>query len=98
MCIYYDLYESIWGGSPATEQLSSGLETTDTELDYLATTNNDSPISPTSSHNISMEEDEQAQLKESMTTVQHEDSTVQQRRELLGNNINNYKQEKLKRK
>ena len=27
--LYYELCERIWGGSPATEQIESGLESTD---------------------------------------------------------------------
>jgi len=39
--LYYDLCESIWAGSPATEQISSGLETTDVEQDHLPPTSED---------------------------------------------------------
>ena len=35
--LYYDLCESIWGGSPAMEQLPSWLESTDTEHDGTET-------------------------------------------------------------
>ena len=96
VCLYYDLCESIWAGSPATEQLSSGLETTDTEQGHLQPTSTDD-TSTTSSLNSSME-DEQVRSKESTAALQSSDSTVQHRRELLGNKLNNYRQEKLKRK
>ena len=56
--LYYDLCESIWAGSPATEQISSGLETTDVEQDHLPPTSTDD-TSTMSSLNSSMEEDEQ---------------------------------------
>ena len=56
--LYYGLCESIWAGSPATEQISSGLETTDEEQDHLPPTSEDD-TSTTSSLNRSTEEDEQ---------------------------------------
>ncbi len=34
--IYFELFESIWGGSPPTEQLSNGFESTELESDPVA--------------------------------------------------------------
>ena len=48
--VVYELCESIWAGFPATEQLSSGLETTDTEKGHLQPTSTDN-TSTTSSLN-----------------------------------------------
>ena len=95
--LYYDLCESIWAGSPATEQISSGLETTDVEQDHLPPTSTDD-TSTMSSLNSSMEEDEQVWSIVSPATAQSDDSSLQHWRKLLGNKHNNYKQEKLKRK
>ena len=66
--VVYELCESIWAGFPATEQLSSGLETTDTEKGHLQPTSTDN-TSTTSSLNSSMEEDEQKRAQQRYNPV-----------------------------
>jgi len=82
------------GGSPATEQLSSGLESTDVEQDSVSNSNTE-----TLTDNGATIDEEPVWSKENATTaIESDDSSVQHRRELLGSKLNNYKQEKLKGK
>ena len=102
--LYYELCERIWGGSPATQQIETGVETadmisseqilphnisedesqTDTEVDD----GGDSAATPDYPPNEpSMDQ-----------TAASGDAVVQHRRELLGDKLKNFRQEKLKRK
>ena len=87
--LYFDLCEHIWGGSPATEQILSGVESIDINQE-VATSSTDTCTAVSGGSNV--DEDEQS--------VQGKDSSpiMQQRQELLGAQLSNYKQEKLKRK
>ena len=96
--LYFDLCEHIWGGSPATEQILSGVESID--IDQQVTTSSTETASA-GSLNSSVDEDQPAQSKDDNTGAQGDSSsptTTQQRRELLGAQLSSYKQEKLKRK
>ena len=89
--LYFELCEKIWGGSPATEQIAAGVETTD-----LGTTQNEGPLGVDTSHS-SMEPQEQDRDVD-VSNSREESSCVIQRPSFLDEKISNYKQEKLKRK
>ena len=48
---YFELCERVWGGSPATEQISSGLETADLDDDSA-----NSSVNSTNSHSLATED------------------------------------------
>ena len=102
--LFFDICETIWGGSPATEQIPSGVESIDIDQDVMTTssTSTTDTISTPGSLNSSIDEDDQTPSKGSGTVDQDESvlssTHVQQRRELLGAQLNDYKQVKLKRK
>ena len=94
--MYFDLCESIWGGSPATEQIPSGFESIESEGDTgSGTTSSTETVG--SSLNTSVEDDESVS-KETDYSENPEDSAHKGRRELLSARLAGYKQEKLKRK
>lgn len=57
--LYFDLCESIWGGSPSTEQIPSGLESIESEPDAVPLTSSTETISASSSLNTSVEADDE---------------------------------------
>ena len=110
MFLYFDLCEHIWGGSPATEQIFSGVESIDIDQEVMTS----STETALGSLNSSVDEDDQVQLRDYNTGAQGDGSspttstgaqgndcsptTTQHRRELLGAQLSGYKKEKLKRK
>ena len=93
--LYFELCERVWGGSPATEQISSGLETADHDDDStnssVNSTNNHSPATEDGWNLDAFEEEVDSNPTPSQATVQH-------RRELLSNTLADHRQKKLKRK
>lgn len=101
MFLYFDLCEHIyiWGGSPATEQISSGVESI--YIDQEVTTSSTDTASAGSLNSSVDEDDQSVQSKDDSRSSQGNDSSpiaTQHRRELLGAQLSNYKQEQLKRK
>jgi hypothetical protein len=102
--LYYELCEMVWGGSPATEQLETGLESTDLsscESEVTPPTSNTNSTDcddPSGSGNplcsSSDDDDDSGSKHKNSTTPVISPSTIQHRRQFLAE----YKQEKLKRK
>ena len=87
---YFELCEKIWGGSPATEQICSGIESADLEA---TTERPDTDVNlPTTAP------DEEPQDSADISGGIEETSRVTQRRALLDEKLSNYKQEKLKKR
>lgn len=104
--LYFEICEGIWGGSPATSTIPSGIETTEIE-DVNSNGNSQSPGSPeSSSESIStfeIDEDspDQATSDSPESTEQASIASkeqVKERRDLLNAKLRGYKSEKLKRK
>lgn len=99
--LYYELCERVWGGSPATEQIEAGVESTDIE---------EVVVPPSTSTSVSsLDEDESEEGDGGGAAIADGEpnepvaaaagnTTVQHRRELLNDKLKNYRQEKLKRK
>ena len=98
MLLYFEWREKIWGGSPATEQILSRVETVDL----------DEPSEPSEeTHDQLSNTDPSSKEGDAVNATPPEQASggeptslsgVQQRRALLDNKLSNYKQEKLKRK
>lgn len=86
--LYYERCEKIWGGSPATNQVEGGIQSTD----LLESSDVTEPGSPVELNTVSQPEEESS--SSASTSV----ATTEHRRQLLDSKLKNYKQEKLKRK
>ena len=98
--LFFELREQIWGGSPASTTISSGIKTTElsemcTDSEEISPSSSsstpDCPISSISTDNI--EHNSQSQDIEEILP-----STVVQERSLLNSKLAGHKHEKLKRK
>ena len=101
MLLYFEWCEQIWGGSPATEHFSSGVETVDLD---------ESQASKQETQSSSLDSSLTATETEGVHTIDttfldhasggdpSSQSRVQQRRAFLDEKLSNYKQEKFKRK
>ena len=88
--IYYELCEKIWGGSPATEQLDSGLET----ADIMSSANRpEAAISEDRSERDDLEQE----AEENEDSAQSEPPS-KKRREYLDGVLSGYKEKKLTKK
>ena len=110
--LYYELCEKVWGGSPATKQLETGLESTDLMVSCdsevtpptsnTSTTNSTDYDDPSGSGNLSSSDDDDDDGSDSKqknaTTPVISPSTIKSRRQSLDKKLGEYKQEKLKRK
>ena len=100
MLLYYKLWESIWEGSPATQQLTqqlaSGLESGDITATLQA--DGDADIATASSESPTDTSGKESDVSNNDSLTESQSLHVKQRRNLLDNKLNNYKQEKLKRK
>ena len=98
--LYFEWCERIWGGSPATEQLSSGVETVDFDESQVSEqeTQSSSFDPSLTSTTTESEEVDAIPLDQSSGGEPSLQSRVQQRRAFLDDKLSNYKQEKLKRK
>ena len=93
--LYYELCAQIWGGSPATEQLSVGIESVDVDCFEDSKSTIESPSCsklPTPSI-LQAQASERDRISPEVTTA-----TVQKRRDLLDSKLDNYRHERLKRK
>ena len=95
--LYFELCEKLWGGSPASTTIPSGIETTDLS-ESCGGSEDTGPTSPDSSisSNSSIEENAQSQGQEKEVLLAT--SVVQERRNLLNSKLADHKSEKLKRK
>ena len=92
--LYFELCERVWGGSPATEQIPSGLETADLDDD-----------SPSSSENSTNSHSAASENWQNLGAFEEVDSnptpsaaTIQHRRVLLSKTLADHRQKRLKRK
>uniref|UniRef100_A0A1X7UY57 Uncharacterized protein n=1 Tax=Amphimedon queenslandica TaxID=400682 RepID=A0A1X7UY57_AMPQE len=107
--LYYQLCERIWSGSPATEQISSGIESSDivtfvstsSQVNHQITDDEDTILSPcptsTATDDLQQESSDQSSAISSGESASSDD-TVLKRRELLNAKLTEYKHDKLKRK
>ena len=100
--IYYELCEKIWGGSPATDQIDGGLETTDI-ADSITSHQSDT----SAEHACEGEQDDPVEVSPSGSEgsvcgdgdhPERTQATTSQRREFLDSALKDYKQVKMKRK
>ena len=93
--LYYELCEKLWRGSPATQQLDTGIESTD--LNDVT----DPTPSPTGSSGNG-EADEESTRDDSIVELtdegQRQEQTVNSRRQYLDRKLSGHKTEKMKRK
>ena len=93
--LYFELCERLWGGSLATEQIPSGLETADLDNDSpnssVNSTNGHSAASENWQNLGAFEEEVDSNPTPSPASIQH-------RRELLSKTLADHRQKKLKRK
>ncbi|XP_056152437.1 uncharacterized protein LOC130126821 [Lampris incognitus] len=82
--LYFDLCESIWGGSPATHAISEGIETSDVVVESIASTPNTGLSSVLGGDRFA---------KDAMSA-----EIVANRRQRLDATLSGYRKEKLKRK
>ena len=92
--LYFELCQKIWGGSPATDQIVGGLETSEIAEGNIPEDSGEPSDQPQSSEvpETSGTQEEGGE-KEANTEV-----IVSERRSLLNNQLHNYRQQKLKRK
>ena len=98
--LYFESCEAIWGGSPATSTIHAGIESTDITEEVESRSSSPIPASPASSTSIESEKSRHTENPELDTSheTQSQDSTVNERRNLLDAKLRGHKQEKLKRK
>ena len=99
--LYFEWCERIWGGSPATEQISSGVETVDLDESQAGeqetqSSSLDSSLTTTETEGVHTVDS--TLLNQASGGEPSSQSRVQQRRAFLDDKLSNYKQEKLKRK
>ena len=98
--LYFELCEKIWGGSPASTAISSGIKTAElsellTDSDEISHSRSNTPecsINSTSTDNIE-DSSESQDIEEILPST-----VVQERRNLLNSKLAGHKHEKLKRK
>ena len=100
MLLYYKLCENIWEGSPATQQLTQQLVSSLESGDVTATlqADGDADIATASSESPTDTSGKEGDVSNNDSLTESQSLHVKQRRNLLDNKLNNYKQEKLKRK
>ena len=101
--LYFELCEKVWGGSPATEQIVGGVESTD-----LCEESDDIPTAAEGSNESARDDDDEGTQSDDTSTRETSgepsdaslalQSTVQKRRQYLDKKLDNYRQKKLKRK
>nr|XP_055075109.1 uncharacterized protein LOC129454573 [Misgurnus anguillicaudatus] len=93
--LYFELCEQIWGGSPATTTIPSGIETTD--IDAASHRSSDSASSSTL-HLSAAEMCPVSDQLEDSDASNLAPSVVKERRALLNEKLKGHKQDRLKRK
>ena len=105
--LYYELCEKIWGGSPATQQIASGVESHDLLCNGPSSSSSSVSFTPPSdlelsTYPASFNPDESIDGDNNCGDIEdqgrQEHSVVNERRKLLDSTLSNYKQAKLKRK
>ena len=97
--LYFELCEKVWGGSPATEQIVGGVESSDLSSDLPSAAEGSSSLAQDDDDEDTQSDDTRETSGEpSDPSVTLQQSTVQKRRQLLDKKLDNYRQEKLKRK
>ena len=101
--LYFKLCEKVWGDSPATEQIVGGVESTD-----LCEESDDIPTAAEGSNGRAGDNDDKDTQSDDTSTRETSgepsdaslalQTTVQKRRQYLDKKLDNYRQEKLKRK
>lgn len=98
--LYFELCEQIWGGSPASTTISSGIETT--ELSEMCTDSEEISPSSCSTPDCSINSSSTDNIEDSSQSQDIEEilpsTVVQERRSLLNSKLAGHKHEKLKRK
>ena len=108
--LYYELCEKIWGGSPATQQIEGGLESTEIVPEETLV-NDNSPTTPPTQLTTPFTNREDTDIESSETdhngvttnndsdeTTTNNQDVIKKRRELLDGKLNTYKHEQMKRK
>ena len=83
----FEMFQNIWGGSPATEQLKTGIESED----WI-----EAQCGPSVTSSSTQLEDEPCAANAQL--VADEETSTSARRDLLDTTLKNYKQERLKHK
>jgi hypothetical protein len=103
--LYYELCEKIWGGSPATEEIQNGLESTDVVTDEKQHEDQIPPTesrqgTPTDTDILTGEPDvsNRSPNDPDDSSSRKSDDTVRKRREFLDKKLGTYKHEHMKRK
>jgi hypothetical protein len=100
--LYFESCEAIWGGSPATSTIHAGIESTDITEEVESRSSSPTPTSPASSTSFESEKSRDTENPEAEASQERpshsQESTVNERRNLLDAKLRGHKQEKLKRK
>lgn len=110
--LYYELCERIWSGSPATEKITSGIESSDivtfdstssSQVNHQLTDDEDTCTILSPRPTSTATDDSQPELSDQSLAISNGDSassddTILKRRELLNAKLTGYKHDKLKRK
>ena len=100
--LFYELCEKIWGGSPATQEFESELESTEIGVDLPnedgSIINESVNITSTSSHVEDADETDQNDDSETDEVFTRNSETIRKRKDLLDNKLSAYKHERMKQK
>ena len=97
--LYVESCEAIWGGSPATSTICAGIESTDITIEVESRSPSPTPsLASSTSFEIERLGDIDNLEPGASQEMQLQESTVNERRKLLGAKLRGHKQEKLKRK
>ena len=108
--LYYELCERIWSGSPATEKITSGIESSDivtfdstssSQVNHQLTDDEDTCTILSPRPTSTATDDSQPELSDQSLAISNGDSassddTILKRRELLNAKLTGYKHDKLK--
>ena len=95
--LYMELCEQIWSGSPATDKINTGIETTDLSQES-STSQADETDSPASLESRYTPEPEASDDNEATPGCSHTGPNINERRNLLDAQLRGHKKERLKRK
>lgn len=105
--LYFELCEQLWGGSPATTTLQSGIETAEIEENYQSESASNASFCASTPTKKSYTTSSSLDLADTSDILDQTEeiepggvpaSVVKERRNLLNAKLKGYKQEKLKRK
>ena len=95
--LYMELCEQIWGGSPVTDKINTGIETADFSQD-LSSSQADQTDSPASLELRYAAEPEASDHNEATSGCSETGPSINERRNLLDAQLKGHKKERLKRK